>query len=201
MGNLEQQHTWASGPKEEFANKNIRGIEGRLYELCNPVVIENGLELYDLQYNVSQSNLVLFIQNPVTATVLIEDCIKIDRALGPLIEAAEWIPNNFVLEVSSPGVNRLLRFQEHFVKAINSHILLQLHHKLNQEDCPSLPKKYWNLKKIRGVLLSVEADKITLSLDSDFSVEINCKNIKKANLDPDLWGKENTKKQTAKNNK
>ncbi|MBP9673975.1 MAG: hypothetical protein KBD63_02685 [Bacteriovoracaceae bacterium] len=61
-------------------------LEQKFFELCNLVVQEQGLCLYDLFYNASSALLRLFIMNKKTGTALIEDCVKVDSALSPYFE-------------------------------------------------------------------------------------------------------------------
>ncbi len=163
------------------------GVELKLYELTQVIVSEQGYELYDMEYIGGSSTLRVFIMDSETKTAVIEDCIKVDRAFNPYCETEAWIPDDFVLEVSSPGVYRSLKTEKHFLDAKNDYVLLTLKGNLNDEVVKELPKKYKKEKKIRVLLKNIQTDKISVNLDGvDFDLGFD--EIKKASLDPDLRG-------------
>ena len=94
--------------------KNLSQTEQKYTELAMKIVAECDLELYDLEFVQGSSTLRVFIRDPKTNTAEIDDCVKVDRAFSPYCEDLEWIPDNFILEVSSPGVYRSLKRLDHF---------------------------------------------------------------------------------------
>ncbi len=167
--------------------KDRTGIELRLYELALKIVEELGYELYDLDYIKGSSTLRIFIMDPKTKSAVIEDCIKVDRAFTPYCETEEWIPSDFVLEVSSPGVYRALKTKKHFDDVIGETILVSLSRELNEQQKSSLPAKAHKTKKMRGKLTFVDDVKINIDYEGA-SLGISFDQIKKASLDPDLDG-------------
>lgn len=161
------------------------GLEQKFFLMCSPVVIEAGYRLYDLEYLPNQKLVRLYIQDPRTGSAVIEDCIKIDHALSEPFETAEWIPQDIVLEVSSPGVYRHINTREHFQLVLNETILVVITGALSEEQTQGAPKGIKGEKKFRGKLLSVGEESISLDVKG-FELKINYKQIKKVNLDPDL---------------
>lgn len=161
------------------------GVALKLHELAEKIVNECGYTLYDDEYITGSSTLRVFVMDDKTNTAVIEDCIKVDRAFSPYCEELDWIPNDFVLEVSSPGVYRSLKKREHFQAAIGEIIQLSLSGELAIPRNVQLPKSVSKSKKIRGVLKSVDEDKIKIEIEK-LELEIAFSQIKKANLDPDL---------------
>lgn len=157
-------------------------LEKRFWELSQTVVNEAGYELYDVEYIKKSKTLEVYICDKSTGSALIEDCVAVDRAFTERVEEADWIPDDFVLEVSSPGVFRKLKSQAHFEDAVGELILLDLSEPLSGE---ALPKKLKGAKKVRGVLKECDSDKIILDADGT-ELELDIKSVKKANLDPDL---------------
>lgn len=164
--------------------KDRTGIEAKFYELCNKVVPENGLKLYDMEYVSGSYTLRVYIMDEKTGSAVIEDCVKIDRALSPFIDEFDWIPEQLVLEVSSPGMFRDLKTLEHFQSAVNEIISVTITGKLDEEILKGASKKIANAKKFRGNLTQVDDSRILMDIDG-FSLPINFKQMKKANLDPD----------------
>jgi ribosome maturation factor RimP len=161
------------------------GLEKKFFLLCEPVVQEAGYRLYDLEYVASQKLVRLFIQNPHTGTALIEDCVKVDNALSIPFENEDWIPAEVVLEVSSPGVFRHLNSLEHFKLSLGEIIAVTISGVIPEEQLVGAPKGLKGEKKFRGKLLEVNEEKIVVEI-KNFKLSLDYKQIKKANLDPDL---------------
>lgn len=165
--------------------KNRTGIELKFLELGQKILTEVGLSLYDLEYITGSSTLRIFIFDPKTETALIEDCATVDRAFTPYVETLDWIPEKFLLEVSSPGVYRNLATKEHFEKAIGQPVRVSLMQKVDDIVVGELPKALKGNRKIIAVL-KVLLDK-GISLDYEgYEFEIPFEQIKRANLEPDI---------------
>lgn len=163
-------------------------LEQRYWELAQTVVEETGYRLYDLEYIKGSKTLRVYIADKKTGTALIDDCVAVDRAFTPYVEEADWIPDDFVLEVSSPGVYRKLKTPEHFREALGERIQVDLFKTLGEQGAQGaqdLPKKIKNAKRAQGVLKESDTDKIILDADG-IEVVVEVANIKKANLEPDL---------------
>ena len=171
-------------------NRERVGTELKLYELSmNIVEKECGYKLYDLEYVPGSSTLRVFIMDPKTKTAVIEDCVKVDRGFTPYCETENWIPDDFVLEVSSPGMYRELKTKEHFDLAQGEFILLSLStEQLEAADKEEL-KRFEALTslRLRGKLLQFSDEKVTLEIGNE-EIEVKFKNIKKVNMDPAFDG-------------
>lgn len=169
--------------------KKRSGIEQKFFELTSEIVKENDYILYNMEYTSGSSTLRVFIMDPKTGSAIIEDCVKVDKAFSPYCEdeAYSWIPDDFMLEVSSPGVYRSLKTRDHFESAIGSIISVTIVGRLGDIFSGDLPAKVLNSNKLRAVLTEVETGNIKLNLES-VEVAIGFKQIKKASLDPDING-------------
>lgn len=162
------------------------GVEKKFYLMCEPVVQETGYRLYDMEYVTSQKILRLYIQDPRTGSALIEDCIKVDHALSPAFETETWIPEDVVLEVSSPGVYRHLSTLEHFNMAIGEMIAVVIMGQLSDEQIKDAPKGIkQGDKKFRGKLEAATKEDFTIIVNN-YPLKLTYKQTKKVNLDPDL---------------
>lgn len=155
------------------------GIDKRFYDLCQKVVKENGYAFYDMEYLPSCHELRLFIMDEETKTATIDDCVKVDHAMTPYIDAEEWMPDSLTLQVSSPGVYRSLKTIEHFENVIGQNVLFVLFKKIEADD---LPKKIKGQKKITAKLLSVEQEGVLVDIAGS-QLSLNFADIKKANVD------------------
>jgi ribosome maturation factor RimP len=77
-------------------------------ELIEPTLKHMGYELYSLEQSV-QSGRTLRISIDRAEPIMIEDCEKVSRVAGPLIDHSNLIDGPYNLEVSSPGAERPLR--------------------------------------------------------------------------------------------
>jgi ribosome maturation factor RimP len=148
------------------------------------VVAENSLKLYDMDYVAGSSTLRVFIMDPETKTAVIDDCVKIDRAMTPYFEE-DWVPDDIVLEVSSPGVYRSLKTLDHFNMSKGELVLLNLEKSLDEYGQKQLPKSLMKAKKVRGKLIEVTETNIKLNIEG-IEFAFNYSDVKKATLDPDL---------------
>lgn len=162
-----------------------QGNELKFLDLTQKILSETGLELYDMEWTPSSGNLVVYIQNPETKTATIDDCILVDRGFNPYMETETWIPDNFTLEVSSPGIYRPLSSVEHFKNVEGQEILVNLLKKIDEEKYPNFPKVLRNNLKIKVKLLSVEEEGIKVDVKGQ-EIEIPYTQIKKANLEADI---------------
>lgn len=156
-------------------------LEKKFLEVCTPVVTEQGLDLYELEYISGSQLLRLYVENPETKSANLEDCVKVDRAMTEVVEENSWMPDALVLEVSSPGVYRNITTIEHMKRALGERIMIGLGQKVNLEDAP---KKYKSTKKLIGILKDLSEDSIKLELE-DFEANIELENIKKASIEPE----------------
>lgn len=166
-------------------NSERSGLEKKFFLMCEPVVQEAGYKLYDLEYITSQKLLRLYIQDPRTGSALIEDCVKVDHALTPAFETETWIPDDVVLEVSSPGVYRHLATLEHFKMTIGEVIAVVIMGQLSDEQVKDAPKGIKGEKKFRGTLTAVGDEDFTIEVKG-YPLKLTYKQTKKVNLDPDL---------------
>lgn len=168
-------------------NQVKSGLEAKFFELCDKLVSENDLSLYDLDYISSSHTLRVFIMNPETQSAVVEDCIKIDHALTPYVEEADWMPEELTVEVSSPGIFRALKTTEHFEWSVGERISVTVMGNLASEIEESLPKSLKGQKKFTGELDSVNESNIELNVEDKnkkILVPIEFSLIKKAQLEP-----------------
>lgn len=164
---------------------SFQGKEKKFFDLCTKVCSAEGFHLYDLEYQPGQHLLRVYIMNPETKTALIEDCVRIDRAMTPYIEEEEWMPAELNLEVSSPGLYRSLKVLEHFEMAKGERVSLTLLQKLTEDEFELLPRSLRGQKKFSANLVEITSEKLELEFDG-YKLQIEFENIKKAQMDPEL---------------
>ncbi len=161
------------------------GLEQKFFELSSKILNEQNLEMYDLEWHAPSGELRLFIMDPKTKTAVLDDCVRVDRAFNPYMETETWIPDNFTLEVSSPGLFRNLTTVDHFRGVVGQDITLGLNKKIDETVYPDFPKALRNNLKIKVKL--VEANDEGLVIDAKgVQVNVPYTQIKKANLETDF---------------
>jgi ribosome maturation factor RimP len=161
------------------------GVDKQFFELCSKVVEAEGLKVYDMDYLHGSHELRLFIFDPETNSAVLEDCMKVDRALSPFIEEEEWMPAELTLEVSSPGVYRNLTTIEHFKNVEGEPVQLLLKKKLDEELLEGLSRKLKGQKKFVVQLVEVTDDSLNIELENK-NINIKFDEIKKANLEIEI---------------
>ncbi len=107
------------------AKKNVAGF---VWDLVAPVADELGYMIWDVEYVKEGSTMILRITIDIDNEegITIDDCEKMHRAIDPIIDEADPIEEAYNLEVSSPGVERLLTRPEHFDRMAGSEVEVRL---------------------------------------------------------------------------
>lgn len=79
----------------------------------DPLLAEKGMELVDVEY-VRERNWVLRLYIDKEGGVDLSDCQAVSEAAGALLDEKDLIPGNYLLEVSSPGVDRVIKKDRDF---------------------------------------------------------------------------------------
>ena len=149
-------------------------LEPRLKQLTLPVVEACGLSLYDLMLVKEGGQWYFRIFIDSAAGVTIEDCEKVSRAMSDRLDETDPIPYQYLLEVSSPGLDRLLRLPEHFENAIGEAVEVHLY-------APVEKKKQWE-----GVLEAATDTTVTLAFEDAPSMVFEKEKISSVRVIPDL---------------
>lgn len=141
---------------------NISVIRDRVFSLIEPVLQDIGFELVEVEYLTMHGRWILRLYIDKEGGVTIDDCADVSRDLGDIIDVKEVIDHEYVLEVSSPGLNRPLRKEKDFIKAIGSRIKLKMIRDLEgQKNFTGRLKDYNN----RTIYLETEGKLIELPFD------------------------------------
>ena len=138
-------------------------------ELIEPGLMAKGLELDDVEIKKEGKNWVLRVFIDKEGGVTLEDCQKISRLAGDLIEVEEVIEPAYTMEVSSPGLNRVLKKEKDFIKFSGKKICVQCHAPLNGR------------KKFTCILKDFKSQSIHLEVDGQLQI-ISINRVAKANL-------------------
>ena len=93
-----------------------QNIISNIKELLEPILYENNLELFEIEFKASGNKGILRIFIDKADGVTIDDCTQVSRELGTLLDVHEIVPGSYTLEVSSPGLTRPLRKPSDYIK-------------------------------------------------------------------------------------
>jgi len=148
-------------------------LRDQLLELLEPVVGGLGYELWELEYVTRPGGGLLRVYIDSDAGIGLDDCERVSRAVSAVMDQADPIAAAYTLEVSSPGLDRVLRTQRHFARCIDALVRVELSTPLNGR------------KRFSGRLMSVQPGQITLQVDDD-RVELPIEAIHKARVVPEV---------------
>ena len=95
--------------------KSSGGIATKVEQLVRPVIEELGLQLWDVRYEKEGAGWFLRVLIDREGEVLDTDTCEIaSRAIDPILDEADPVPQAYFLEVGSPGLGRQLVKDEHF---------------------------------------------------------------------------------------
>ena len=94
-------------------NKGSKNIASVVKELITPTADELGYYLWDVEYVKEGADKYLRITIDTEEGVNIEDCEKFHRAIDAPLDEEDPIAESYILEVSSPGIERELKYPEH----------------------------------------------------------------------------------------
>ncbi len=134
--------------------------------LAEQVATRESCFLYDLEFagSTQASILRIFLDRYTENGVYIQNCSNVSKGLNLLLDVEDIIPGGrYVLEVSSPGLERVLKEKWHYQKVIGKMIYLKTFAALLEFN-PNLPQ-LGKAKQIKGTLLSQTDDGIKLSAE------------------------------------
>ena len=132
---------------------NGKNIAATVKELIEDSITECGYSLWDVEFvrEAAQWFLRITIDSPDGITI--DDCEKVHRMIDPMLDEADPIEVSYRLEVSSPGLEREIRTDEHFKACIGQKIVVKLFTALDSQ------------KSYVGILKSYKDKQITIETD------------------------------------
>lgn len=139
----------------QLAQKKKTNTVGTARELALPVLQELGLELWDLRYEKEGSSWYLRYFIDREGGVSIGDCEAFSRRVDKLLDEADPIEGSYILEVSSPGVERELTHDWHFARYEGQLVSVRLIRPVD------------GVRDFVGELLPKQGDHLAILIDGD----------------------------------
>lgn len=102
-----------------------KDIERAVEDMLTPKLEAEGIEIVDVEY-VRERNWVLRLYIDKEGGVDLADCQKVSEEAGALLDEKDLIPDNYMLEVSSPGVERVIKKDKDFLRFAGSDVDVKL---------------------------------------------------------------------------
>jgi ribosome maturation factor RimP len=148
-------------------------IEARVEELIQPLLVAQGVELVEVQYNRprrGRASLRLFLDRE--GGITLEELARLSRVVGELLDVHDPTPGSYNLEVSSPGLTRELKKPEDYQRYVGRKVRLTTRTPLQGRQVHV------------GILQGLEGDQVSLKSEAGVSL-IPCREIAKARLELD----------------
>ena len=144
-------------------------MKNEIAELIKPTILSMGYELWGLNVGQQNNSLKFTLYIDSVNGINIDDCEKVSNQVAHLLDTEEVCGSEYVLEVSSPGFDRILITKEHFSRYLKEKVKVKLKWLVN------------NRKNIKGVIKEVTDDCVIIN-DENESYEIKYDSIDSARL-------------------
>ena len=150
----------------------MANIEEKVEALLSKTITDLGYELYDFIYEKQAQDyyLRIFIDSP--KGIGLDDCEKVNNEITGLLDEADYIKEQYFLEVSSTGVERALRKDKHFTQNLGKEITINLFKPIQlQEKQEEIEKgkkkknKKASIKQLDGILESANSEEIVMNIE------------------------------------
>mgnify|MGYP004639426843 FL=1 len=140
-------------------------IEEKVESLIRKNIEELGYELYDVEYVKEAKDYFLRIYIDSKEGIDLNDCEKVSNNITELLDKEDLIPEQYFLEVSSPGIERVLKKEKHLSDNIGNEVQIKLF------------KPFEGQKQYKGILKGFDETKIEIVNQNEEQINIDRKNI------------------------
>ena len=142
----------------------LTSLETKIKEVLEPVINDLGFKVYDIIYEKEAQDYYLRVFIEKDEVISSDDCALVSQTIDPILDEKDFIKGSYLLEVSSPGLERRIRDDAQLEKALNSKIEVHTYKKVNED------------KVLVGNLISFSENNIILDINNE-NIEIDRKNI------------------------
>ena len=129
--------------------------EAKTTELIQPVVEANGVELFDVDYVKEGSDWYLRVYIDKEGGVTIDDCQNVSRAFNEILDRENYIDDQYIFEVSSPGLGRPLKKEKDYVRNMGKEIEIRTYRVIDR------------CKEFTGILKAYDDTSVTIADEND----------------------------------
>lgn len=127
--------------------------EQKAEALLTPIVDANGFELVDVEYVKEAGEWYLrgYIDKPGGITV--NDCETVSRAFSDRLDEADFIADSYIMEISSPGLDRPLKKEKDYVRSMGKLVEIRTYRPIEKQ------------KEFCGILTAYDSNSVTIEED------------------------------------
>ncbi len=161
---------WGVSEVRQMDSDRRESLEARLTSLAEPLAASLGMEvvLAEIKGGGNRSIVRIFIDQP--GGISLSDCERFSKRLSVLLDVEDFVPFSYVLEVSSPGLDRPLIKEQDFIRYTGKAANIRMR----------LPKD--GQRNFRGKILGVSGGRLALEIAPGKEIEVALPEIEKANL-------------------
>lgn len=137
----------------------MANIENKVNDLLQSKINSLGYDLYDVEYVKVGKDYFLRIYIDNGTGIDLNDCEKVSNAINGMLDEADLIKEQYFLEVSSPGIERILRKDEHLSANIGKTIEIKLFKPMEKQ------------KQYVGELVGFDDEKIDIKIEDVISID------------------------------
>ena len=137
----------------------MANIEDKVNNLLKEKINSLGYSLYDVEYVKEGKDYFLRIYIDNDAGITLEDCEKVSNEINDLLDSADIVKEQYFLEVSSPGIERILRKDEHLNANIGNQIEIKLFKPIEKQ------------KQYVGELVGFNSEKVDIKVENIISID------------------------------
>ena len=135
-------------------------IEEKVEQLVKDPIEKLGYSLYDVEYVKEGPEYYLRIYIDKESGIDLNDCEKVSNEINEILDKADYIKEQYYLEVSSPGIERKLRKDKHLEQNISKNVEIKLFKKDNN-----------GKKEYTGKLKAFNQEEIIIETDKEITIE------------------------------
>jgi ribosome maturation factor RimP len=144
-------------------------VEDKVKELLLPILEERDFKLVDIEFIPSKRPILrIYIYNPEGTSI--DDCEWVSKRIGALLDVENLIDKAYILEVSSPGLDRKFKNIEEYNIFKGRDVVIKTKEPINEK------------KVFKGTLLGLEDEKVKIK-ENEETVEIPLENVSQTKLD------------------
>ena len=131
-------------------------IEAKTEEFILPILEEKGFYLYDVEYVKEGQDYYLRVYIDKEGGITVDDCEVVSREMNVILDSEDYVQDQYIFEVSSPGLGRRLTKDRHYDKSIGDEVELKTFKPLFEND---------KNKQFTGVLKGYDDNTVSLEID------------------------------------
>ena len=139
-------------------------LMNKLNDLIKPIVEKAGYELYHLEFvkEGGEDYLRVYIDNE--QGIILDDCVKVNKLVSEALDVEDLIKDFYYLEISSPGIERVLHNDKHLQKYMGFNVKIKLKNLVKGK------------KKLEGILKGLDEENVVINLEEE-EISLNRNNI------------------------